>query len=106
MDKKAAKWRCKCAHFHFQCFVYWGDWTEVTEMQTDQELGNCCQSATPTRSEVKLQNLYKTMKDFSEEGSDSEETLTRDSTDEDGQQLDLDLEVEQVGAYLVISCKK
>ena len=60
-------------------------------MQTDQELGDCCQSATPTRSEVKLQNLYKTMKNFSEEGSDS--------TDEDGQQLDLDLEVEQVGAH-------
>ena len=29
---------------------------EVTGMQTDQELGNCCQNATPTRSEVKLQD--------------------------------------------------
>ena len=42
---------------------------EVAEMNTDQELGNCCQSATPTISEVKLQNMCKVMKDFSEEGS-------------------------------------
>ena len=58
-------------------------------MQTDQELENCWVSATPTRSEVKLQNLYKIMKDFREERSHWEESDT-DSTDEDGQQLDLD----------------
>lgn len=63
---------------------------------------NVNSSATPTRSEVKLQNLYDIIKESSDEFSDSIET--DDETDSvDLEEIDVDLsEVSQTQGYRLI----
>lgn len=59
------------------------DGDEASLIRQDEPCTNSSPSATPTRSEVKLQNLYAVMKDSSDESSDETELSDSESEDND-----------------------